>query len=414
MDDFNITSLHDSKNEWCVRLINVLTPLVIEGIQSIFKEACTLCETNDEDEKYLMTFQNLISRIPKWNQVLVKEETERIKTKSNCAYLEDLISCVHIIQLKTLACVRVGKEQKKIDIAIPSLDDFIHKTYINIARKLYTNVYLFEKNVPGLEKQKLNREFEIVVKECIMNTIRDNIPVEGLLRAYIDETEETDVTEKEEITSTVIQQPTPAQVVTQNEITQNTTSSVAPYVAPYVAPSVAPSVEQVVAPSIAPSVEQVVAPSVAPSVEQVVAPSVAPVSSVDNIVLDINTEKANDSLKSVTTENSPETQITIKEPEQTAQQVPSLDSLAQISSDFNKDTNITFNTIGEALDINGDKEKFNPLDQPERTTNYDNDDDDKLTIGESISLNDITDDLTLDVSDKKINTPNLLDIEVLS
>ena len=398
MDDFNITSLHDSKNEWCVRLINVLTPLVIEGIQSIFKEACTLCETNDEDEKYLMTFQNLISRIPKWNQVLVKEETERIKTKSNCAYLEDLISCVHIIQLKTLACVRVGKEQKKIDIAIPSLDDFIHKTYINIARKLYTNVYLFEKNVPGLEKQKLNREFEIVVKECIMNTIRDNIPVEGLLRAYIDETEETDVTEKEEITNTVIQQPTPAQVVTQNEITQSTTSSVTP--------SVAQSVASSVAPSVAPSVALSVAPSVAQSVQ--------PVSSVDNIVLDINTEKANDSLKSVTTENSPETQITIKEPEQTAQQVPSLDSLAQISSDFNKDTNITFNTIGEALDINGDKEKFNPLDQPERTTNYDDDDDDKLTIGESISLNDITDDLTLDVSDKKINTPNLLDIEVLS
>ena len=136
MDDFNITSLHDSKNEWCVRLINVLTPLVIEGIHSIFKEACTLCESNDEDEKYLMTFQNLISRIPKWNQVLVKEETERIKTKSNCAYIEDLISCVHIIQLKTLACVRVGKEQKKIDIAIPSLEDFIHKTYINVARKI--------------------------------------------------------------------------------------------------------------------------------------------------------------------------------------------------------------------------------------------------------------------------------------
>ena len=146
MDDFNITSLHDSKNEWCVRLINVLTPLVIEGIQSIFKEACTLCEQNDEEEKYLMTFQNLISRIPKWNQVLVKEETDRIKTKSNCSYLEDLISCVHIIQLKTLACVRVGKEQKKIDIAIPSLDDFIHKTYIKVARKLYTNVYLLPLN----------------------------------------------------------------------------------------------------------------------------------------------------------------------------------------------------------------------------------------------------------------------------
>ena len=400
MDDFNITSLHDSKNEWCVRLINVLTPLVIEGIQSIFKEACTLCETNDEDEKYLMTFQNLISRIPKWNQVLVKEETERIKTKSNCAYLEDLISCVHIIQLKTLACVRVGKEQKKIDIAIPSLDDFIHKTYINIARKLYTNVYLFEKNVPGLEKQKLNREFEIVVKECIMNTIRDNIPVEGLLRAYIDETDETDVTEKEEITSEVIQQPTAVPEPEQPAQVQPAQIQPAQIQPAQIQPA---QVQQ-------PAVESMpIQPEPTTPVKE------EPISSVDNIVLDINTEKADNTIKSVTTETSQDTQITIKEPESPPPQVPSLDSLAQISSDLNKDSNITFNTIGEALDINGEKEKFNPLEQPERTTDYDaDDDDDKLTIGESISLNDITDDLTLDVSEKKINTPDLLDIEVLS
>lgn len=393
MDDFNITSLHDSKNEWCVRLINVLTPLVIEGIQSIFKESCSLCEQNDEQEKYLMTFQNLISRIPKWNQVLVKEETDRIKTKSNCAYLEDLISCVHIIQLKTLACVRVGKEQKKIDIAIPSLEDFIHKTYIKVARKLYTNVYLFETNVPGLEKQKLNREFELVVKECIMNTIRDNIPVEGLLRAYIDETEETDVTEKEEITSEVIEAPSSLPVPP--------TPPVTPIPAP---PIPAPEPESV---SI-PAQEQV-------EVTQEKQPS--SVASVENIVLDINTEKGDQPLKSVTTEKSTESQITIKEPEEIKQEVPSLNSLAEISKEIEKDTNITFNTIGEALDINGEKEKFNPLDQPERTSNYDADDDDdedKLTIGDSISLNDITEDLSLDVSDKKLKQPDILDVEVLS
>ena len=141
MDDYNLSSLTESKNEWSARLVNALTPCIIEGINSIFHEATRLCEENDENEKYLMTFQNLISRIPKWNQVLIKEETERIKTKSNCAYLEDLISCVHIIQLKTLACVRVGKEQKKIDISIPSLDDFIHKTYIN---KIHINVFNWE------------------------------------------------------------------------------------------------------------------------------------------------------------------------------------------------------------------------------------------------------------------------------
>ena len=398
MDDFNITSLHDSKNEWCVRLINVLTPLVIEGIHSIFKEACTLCESNDEDEKYLMTFQNLISRIPKWNQVLVKEETERIKTKSNCAYIEDLISCVHIIQLKTLACVRVGKEQKKIDIAIPSLEDFIHKTYINVARKLYTNVYLFEKSIPSLEKQKLNREFEIVVKECIMNTIRDNIPVEGLLRAYIDDTEETEVTEKEEITSEVIQQPSaaPAMTAAIPDVPAMSAMPAAPAM-----PAAAPAM-----PAAAPAAAPAAMPAAMPAPKEEINDSS---NSVENIVLDIKTEEASESPKIITTDKSVESQITIKDPE-----VPSLDSLAQISSDLEDDnTNIKFNTIGEALDINGEKEKFNPLDQPEKTTDYyadDDDDDEKLTIGDSVSLNDITEDLSLDVS----NPPSLLDVEVLS
>ena len=102
MDDFNITSLHDSKNEWCVRLINVLTPLVIEGIQSIFKEACTLCETNDEDEKYLMTFQNFLTRIPNWNNELIQVECKRIIETSKCNYIQDLIYICSLVTYLSL------------------------------------------------------------------------------------------------------------------------------------------------------------------------------------------------------------------------------------------------------------------------------------------------------------------------
>ena len=102
--------------------------------------------------------------------------------------------------------MRVGQKQKKIDISVPSLDDFIHKVYIGVARKLYTNVYLFEKGIMPLQVQKHNRELEIIVKECIVNAIRDNIPVENILRNYMDETVEEDVQveEKEEI---VAQEP---------------------------------------------------------------------------------------------------------------------------------------------------------------------------------------------------------------
>ena len=196
MDDFNINVLNESKNEWCGRLLNIFTPLIIEGLKSIFSESTKLCSANGEMDKYLMTFQNFISRIPKWSQTIIEQEKERIIEKSKCSYLEDLITCVHIIQLKVLTAVRVGQKQKKIDIEIPKLDVFIHKIYINIARKVYTNVYLFEINIPPLKVQKNNRQLEILVQESIMNTIRDSVPVEMILRAYMDETVEEDVVEE--------------------------------------------------------------------------------------------------------------------------------------------------------------------------------------------------------------------------
>jgi hypothetical protein len=134
-----------------------------------------------------MTFQNLLSRVDKWNSVIIEEERKRIIERSGCNYLEDLITCVHIIQLKVLTCIRVGNKQKKIDISIPKLDHFIHKVYINVARKVYKNVYLFERNITSLMVQKNNRELEQIVQECILVAIRESIPTEAIIRAYMDE-----------------------------------------------------------------------------------------------------------------------------------------------------------------------------------------------------------------------------------
>ena len=205
MDDFNVSSLHESKNEWGARLLTIFTPLIIEGFKSIFDESYKLCKENGEIDKYLMTFQNFITRIPKWNANIVEMEKKRIIERSGCSYLEELVACIHIIQLKLLTAMRVGQKQKKIDINIPKLDDFIHKAYVNVARKIYKNVYLFELNAPPLQIQKHNRELEIIVQECILNAVRESIPVENILRAYMDETVEEDVIE--EIKEQIIEKP---------------------------------------------------------------------------------------------------------------------------------------------------------------------------------------------------------------
>ena len=193
MDDYSLSSLTESKNEWCARLVSLLTHHIIIGIDSIFKEALSICITEKEENKYLMTFQNLLCAIPQWNPLIIEQETKRIETNSGCKYLEDLITCVHIIQLKALTCIRVGQKSKKIDINIPSVNTFIHNVYINVARKLYTNVYLYEKDLYPLQIQKNKHEVEFLVKEAILLTIRDNIPVEKILQSYMEESEEVEV-----------------------------------------------------------------------------------------------------------------------------------------------------------------------------------------------------------------------------
>ena len=213
MDDFNVSSLHESKNEWGSRLLTILTPHVVDGLKSIFDEAVKLCKDNNEMDKYLMTFQNFITRIPKWNPTIIEAERKRIVEKSGCNYLEDLVTCVHIIQLKLLTAIRVGQKQRKIDVSIPKIDDFIHKVYINVARKVYKNVYLFEINIPPLQVQKHFRELETIVQECILNTVRDSIPVESILQAYMDQTVEEDVVE--EVKEQIIEQPTKKEEETQ-------------------------------------------------------------------------------------------------------------------------------------------------------------------------------------------------------
>lgn len=198
MDDYNLSTLIEAKNEWCARLINILTPCIIDGVKSVFDEAYKMCIENDEEAKYLMTFQNLLNNIPKWSSQIVEGEKERIESTSGCNYLEDLLTCVHITHLKSLTTSRAGIKHKKVNVEIPNLNNFIHKIYINSARKIYVNVYLFEKNIMPLQIQKNNRELEIIIKECILNTIRENIPIESILKTYLDETNETGVEVREE------------------------------------------------------------------------------------------------------------------------------------------------------------------------------------------------------------------------
>ena len=94
-------------------------------------------------------------------------------------------------------------KQKRSILKFPKLNDFIHNVYIQVSRKLYTNVYLLKKILSHCSFRKI-RETEIIIRESILNTVRENIPVEAILRAYLDETEEDEIIEE---TEEIIERP---------------------------------------------------------------------------------------------------------------------------------------------------------------------------------------------------------------
>lgn len=179
-----------AQDEFTIQLVDAVAPPVLQGFCSMLKAATALCIEQGEEEKYLMAFQNMIARIPGWNTSLISKEVERITDISQVGYLPDLVVGVHIIHLRIMSSVRVGHGPKRIEIDPPDFNKFVHRVYCEAGRKMWTYAYLFRKDVSDLEHQRNMHECEKIVRECVVAAVRSSMPVETILRAYIDEAEE--------------------------------------------------------------------------------------------------------------------------------------------------------------------------------------------------------------------------------
>jgi hypothetical protein len=77
----------------------------------------------------------------------------------------------------------------------------MHLCYIEIAREFWKNPYLFSDRATKLEQQKNIRDSETIIGECVIETIRKQLPVRHILKEYFadeedDEIQETDVQEQ--------------------------------------------------------------------------------------------------------------------------------------------------------------------------------------------------------------------------
>lgn len=192
MDDFNNPVFAQAKIEYTKQLTDVLVSPMYEGLKRVYEQSKS-DYANDTNRSFHNLFRNHIERVPKWNTDMIETEVERIEKSSNCDWLDDLITAVFISHTKILASI--GSKTKKINLTIPKTDNFIHKCYINSAREIWKNPYLFDENKSSIEYQRNIKYTEDLIRESIEQTIRKLLPVKNILREHL---ENNDTVKREE------------------------------------------------------------------------------------------------------------------------------------------------------------------------------------------------------------------------
>jgi len=183
MDNLNV--LVEAKREYLGQLSHLMCPVMIETFDKVFEEAYTM----SKGRKVLIMFQKLLKEVPNWNEGMSKQHTDNIANR--CAWFNDLLAAVFVSCVKILSSVRLGKDNKKISLKLPTNETFIQTCYNNIAKDIYKDPYIFtDSQNEHARDEKLFQRFSVVIEA----SVRELIPVQQILQTYMNnESEDIDV-----------------------------------------------------------------------------------------------------------------------------------------------------------------------------------------------------------------------------
>ena len=178
----------ETKSEYTTQLVNVLTPLIFEGLRSIYSEALKL---SNDSNNVLSVFQSFLKRIPKWNPEMIKQETDRIMNNSKSySWLPDLVKATVKANIIILTYNPSSRNPPKIDPKYYKdikIEEFIHKIYIECARELWNNPYLMYHQYTPIELKRNQRDTMTAIKDSIREAVRKLLPVKQILEIYLGE-----------------------------------------------------------------------------------------------------------------------------------------------------------------------------------------------------------------------------------
>lgn len=164
--------LIDAKREYVGQLTDVLAPYVLNRFASLYVAA-----QRATPKTPVLTFQRALRDIPAWNAGAIQQYTQEVQSKYS--FLGDLIAACFVAYVKILSSVKLHQQKPNIRLKLPTNDAFVHKVYVHAAREFYTTPSLI-----GADRASRTA----VVKMAVEASVRDMLPIEDILKAYLGNT----------------------------------------------------------------------------------------------------------------------------------------------------------------------------------------------------------------------------------
>lgn len=168
------------------RLTDIMVPIMREKFIQMYKEALEQAK-NTRGHVVQNVFKVLLEEVANWNNTMIKEHTDLYVTASK-GTLGNILASVFICYVKMLSsAIRMSKDSKKMNITLPTNDNFVHACINNAAIELIKHMDIFR-----IEKEsERNRAIDEICKAAILKTIHDIIPINEIFSAYMTSSEHT-------------------------------------------------------------------------------------------------------------------------------------------------------------------------------------------------------------------------------
>lgn len=162
------------------QLISVVSPYIYQNMNNLFVAIEKHTELT-KDKGSIELFQEELKRFVNWSSERVAQETKRLVEQTRCSYLDKLLMRILSDEARILAF------GKSIALDYPSLNDYTHRVYIELAKLLYSNPHLFYNK--GLSSFHAHKNYTCVmtlIDKAMNSALRYFLPLEDILDYTLD------------------------------------------------------------------------------------------------------------------------------------------------------------------------------------------------------------------------------------